>query len=187
MSKNDAHIKLEYTMKDTGEGIYVTGSMTDEGFIELSERVNEIPKEAIPQLIIKILMKRCQERIKALTSEKINDLMDYFQKNPDALFSTSVLPYVEDDNKVKYSLAIKIKREDNNKKIDLTTQLRLQKLPEAPHDLADIMQAVTSFELVQYSEEIQQRTEEEWMQKFEECGEKAEELHEKILKRRKLH
>lgn len=187
MSKNDTYIKLEYTMQNTGEGMHVTGSMTDEGFVELIEGVNKIPKEAIPQLIIKILMKRCQDRIEALTPEKINDLMDYFQKNPDALFSTSVLPYVEDDNKDKHSLAIKIKREDNNKKIDFTTQLRLQELSEDLHDLADIMQAVTSFELVQYSEEIQQRTEEEWMQKFEECGKKAEELHEEILKRRKLH
>ena len=187
MSKKDTRIKLEYTMQDTGVGIHVTGSMTDEGFVELVEGINGIPKEAIPPLIIKILMKRCQERIKALTPEKINDLMDYFQKNPDTLFNTSVLPYVEDDNKDKSILAIKIKREANDTKIDFTTQLRLQELSKAPHDLADIMQAVTSFELVQYSEEIQQRTEEEWMQKFEECGEKAEELHKEILKRHRLN
>lgn len=187
MAKNDAYIKLEYTLEDDGEGVHVTGGMAVEGFIELVEGVNEIPKEVIPQLIIKIMMKRCEERIKALTPEKINALMDYLQKNPDALFSTSVLPHVENDLNDKSTLSVEIQREDNDTKISFTTKLHLQELPSEPHDLTDIMKAVVGFELIQYKEEIQKRTEEEWVQKFEECGEKADKLHQKILKRHTVH
>lgn len=187
MAKNGAHIKLEYSIKDDGECVHITGGMTDEGFTELVAEVNAIPKEVILQLVIKIMMKRLEQRIQALTPEKINDLMDYFQNNPDALFSTSVLPHVEDDSRDKSTLSVKIKRENNDTKIGFTTQLHLQELPSEPRDLADIMQAVVGFELVQYNEEIQQRTEKEWEQKFVECGEKADKLHQEILKRRKVH
>lgn len=187
MAKNDAHIKLEYSMKDDGEGVRITGGMTDEGFTELVAGMSAVPKEVIPQLVIKIMMKRCENRIKALTPEKINDLMNYFQNNPDALFSTSALPHVEDDSRDKFTLSVKIKRENNGTKIGFTTQLHLQELPSEPRDLADIMQAVVEFELIQYNEEIQQRTEKEWEQKFVECGDKADKLHQEILKRRKVH
>ncbi len=187
MAKNDAHIKLEYSMKDDGEGVLITGGMTDEGFTELIAGVNAIPKEVIPQLVIKILMKRCENRIKALTPEKINNLMDYFQNNPDALFSTSVLPHVENDSRDKSTLSVKIKRENNDTKIGFTTQLHLQELPSEPRDLADVMQAVVGFELVQYNEKLQARTEDEWMELFAKYGNEAETLHQEILKRRKVH
>lgn len=187
MAKNGAHIKLEYSMKNEGESVHITGGMTDEGFTELVAGMNAIPKEVIPQLVIKIMMKRLEQRIQALTPEKINDLMDYFHNNPDALFSTSVLPHVEDDSRDKSTLSVKIKRENNDTKIGFTTQLHLQELPSEPRDLADIMQAVVGFELVQYNEKLQTRTEDEWMKLFAKYGDEAETLYQEILKRRKVH
>ena len=187
MAKNDAYIKLEYTLKDDGEGVHVSGGMTDVGFAELVEGANLLPKEVLPQLVIKIMMKKVENRIKALTPDKINSLMNYLQENPDAIFDTSVLPIVEEEFGDKSVLSVEVSRNNAEDKVKFATEIRLQKLQENPCDLGDIIQAVTSFELVTYNDEIRRRTDEEWLQKFEECGKAAAEKYQQMLAKQKVH